>query len=112
MAEIARLEGLFSLWRADTRLSELNRRGVLVAPAARHGAPAGRGAARRGADRRPFDVTVQPLWALYRDHFAAAATRPDGPPGPRSRRPLALVDQRRLLVSPDRIALLARGAWR
>src|SRR5687768_10646554 len=32
LAEMHRLEAMFSLWRADSLLSELNRRGVLVAP--------------------------------------------------------------------------------
>ena len=56
-----------------------------------------------------FDVTVQPLWALYRNHAAAGAPDPNGPPRAAVEAALALVDQRRLLVSPDRIALLERG---
>jgi thiamine biosynthesis lipoprotein len=64
-AEIARLEGIFSLYRADSALSQLNRDGSLAEPpfelleclsiaGAVHHATGGR-----------FDPTVQPLWAAY-----------------------------------------------
>ena len=109
VAEIERLEMLFSLWRKDSCLSELNRHGVLAAP------PPDMvrllGAARRAATLTGglFDVTIQPLWALYLDHFAAEDARPEGPPRDAVEAALALVDQRRLLVSPDRIALTRKG---
>jgi thiamine biosynthesis lipoprotein len=109
VAEIARLEVIFSLWRKDSCLSELNRHGVLAAP------PPDMvrllGAARRAATLTGglFDVTIQPLWALYRDHFAAEDARPEGPPRDAVEAALALVEQRRLLVSPDRIALTRKG---
>lgn len=69
-AEISRLEKIFSLYRADSALSRLNRAGTLDAPpfelleclslaGAVHRASAGR-----------FDPTVQPLWASYAEAFA------------------------------------------
>jgi thiamine biosynthesis lipoprotein len=108
VGEIERLETLFSLWREDSRLSELNRHGVLVAPPpdmVRLLRAAQRAAALTGL----FDVTVQPLWALYRDHFAVQGADPEGPARAAVEAALALVDQRGLLVSPDRVALIRKG---
>lgn len=63
--EIARLEDIFSLYRADSALSRLNRDGTLVEP------PfelleclSIAGAVHHATDGR-FDPTVQPLWAAY-----------------------------------------------
>jgi thiamine biosynthesis lipoprotein len=86
MAEIARLEGIFSLYRPDSALATLNRQAGLDAPppellecltlaGAVHAASGGR-----------FDPTVQPLWQaeagavargapLSADERAAAAAR-------------------------------------
>lgn len=109
VAEIERLEMLFSLWRKDSQLSELNRHGVLAAPPpdmVRLLTAARRAAALTGG---LFDVTVQPLWSLYRDHFGAEDANPEGPPRVAVEAALTLVDHRRLLVSPDRIALAQKG---
>jgi thiamine biosynthesis lipoprotein len=109
LAEIRRAEALFSLWRADSLLSELNRRGVLVAPPAempRLLAEAQRVSALTGG---VFDVTVQPLWRLYRNHFATPGADPEGPPRPALEAALALVGHRHLLVARDRVALARRG---
>jgi thiamine biosynthesis lipoprotein len=108
-AELRRLEAIFSLWQPDSRLSELNRRGVLVAPPPEMVAlleEAQRIAALTGG---LFDVTVQPLWALYRDHFAAAGADPAGPPQAALDAALARIGHHHLRVAPDRIALAARG---
>ncbi|SOC16993.1 FAD:protein FMN transferase [Rhodobacter maris] len=70
-AEIARLETVFSLTRADSALMRLNASGRLDDPPfelldclalcdAVHAATAG-----------AFDPTVQPLWALYAERFSA-----------------------------------------
>ncbi|MDX1576669.1 MAG: FAD:protein FMN transferase, partial [Kiloniellales bacterium] len=56
-----------------------------------------------------FDVTVQPLWALYRRHFARQGADPDGPPPRAVEAAAALVDYRALAVAPDRIRLLRPG---
>lgn len=73
-AEIDRLEGIFSLYRADSALSRLNTAGMLKAPPfelleclalcdAVHSATGGL-----------FDPTVQPLWALYAESYSAGRT--------------------------------------
>jgi thiamine biosynthesis lipoprotein len=71
--EIERLENVFSLYRADSDLSRLNRDGLLDAPdfdllqclelcAEIHQATGGL-----------FDPTIQPLWAFYAKHYAAGS---------------------------------------
>lgn len=69
-AEISRLEDVFSLYRSDSALSQLNRTGTLQDPpfdlldclslaGAVHRASGGR-----------FDPTIQPLWATYAEASA------------------------------------------
>ena len=109
LAEVERLEGIFSLYRPDSALSRLNRDAVLEAPpldlvvllneAKRYGDLTG------GA----FDVTVQPLWDLYARHFADPAADPLGPPEAAVAAARALVDYRRIDVAPGRIALRHPG---
>lgn len=109
VAELRRLEAIFSLYRDDSALTLLNRRGVLEAPApelVRLLAEARRYAALTGG---VFDPTVQPLWGLYAAHFA----RPDayaGGPSPAERETaLALVGFDRVHAGRDRIAFATRG---
>jgi thiamine biosynthesis lipoprotein len=107
--EVARLEAVFSLYRPDSELCRLNRDGALerashdlrlvLAEAQRFGELSG------GA----FDVTVQPLWQLYRAHFAA---RPDDTAGPPARLIEAarhLVDYRALAIDGAQVRLLRPG---
>lgn len=72
-SELRRLEGIFTLYRADSELSRLNRAGALAAPSPElvealllaqqvHAATEGR-----------FDPTVQPLWRAYATGADAAA---------------------------------------
>lgn len=72
--EIARLEGLFSLYRADSALSRLNAAGRLDAPEADFLRLL---ALARSAHRETgglFDPTVQPLFAAYATHYAGGRT--------------------------------------
>lgn len=77
--EIERLENIFSLYRLDSEIARLNRDGHLYAPSpdlvallsiARQVSELTEGA---------FDITVQPLWRLYADHFAQPDADPNGP---------------------------------
>jgi thiamine biosynthesis lipoprotein len=75
IAEVDRLESIFSLYRADSALVQLNRRGVLVGP------PAELVEVLAACDfywrntAGAFDPTVQPLWDFYRDHYAGNPMR-------------------------------------
>lgn len=109
VAEAQRLEAIFSLYRTDTALAELNRSGVLVAPPAElvhllelcddlwqvtDGA---------------FDPTVQPLWRCYADHFASADADPGGPTREALAEAVGLVGWSKVRFSRNRIALGQRG---
>ena len=105
LAEIERLEQIFSLHRPDSEVARLNRDGVVDAPS--HDLVALLSEARSFTDqsRGAFDVTVQPLWQLYQSHFAP----PNAPPGGPSRRALdnavTLVGSEYLDISPNCIRL-------
>lgn len=109
VAQVRRLESIFSLYRDDSALSALNRQGLLVAPPAelvalltecrRYSALTGGG----------FDPTVQPLWLLYRDHFSKTDADPQGPPAPALQTALGLVGFGKVVFNADRISLPHSG---
>lgn len=105
VAEIRRLEKEFSLFDAESALRQLNSAGRLEAPSAdmlrllnkaMHTADISYGA---------FDPTVQTLWRLYADHFAAADAATQGPPRSTIERALQAVDWRRVSISSAAVQL-------
>ncbi|QGX98373.1 FAD:protein FMN transferase [Roseovarius faecimaris] len=85
-AELARLEGIFSLYRADSALSRLNATGRLDAPPPELLEVLGLCDALHRATQGAFDPSVQPLFVAYAealrrhtapdpDHLAAAHAR-------------------------------------
>lgn len=109
VAEARRLEAIFSLYRDDTALSELNRNGVLVAPPGElvHLLGLCDDIWRRTGGA--FDPTVQPLWRCYADHFAVAGANPQGPSPQTLAAAVQLVGWSNVRVSRDRIVLAQRG---
>lgn len=107
--EIDRLERIFSLHLSDSALARLNRQGRLDQPPLELVRLLERAREWSGASDGAFDVTVQPLWSLYRDHFAQADADPDGPPGDAVARALRLVDYRALDISAQRISFQRAG---
>lgn len=109
VAEARRLETILSLYRDDTALAELNRRGVLVAP------PAELVELLRLCDRiwhdtgGAFDPTVQPLWRCYAEHFSVSGADPAGPAPRRLREALEMVGWPKVRVSRHRIGFARRG---
>jgi len=107
--EVARLEGVFTLYRADSALARLNRDGRLDDPpldlvrllAESRGFSEVTGGA--------FDVTVQPIWQAYAAHFFTADADPAGPPASVIRRATDLVDYRAVEAEPDAIRLAHPG---
>lgn len=103
--EIERLERAFSLYRLDSELVRLNRLGALAGPShdlLRLLAESQRfGVLSEGA----FDVSVQPLWRLYADHFARRGGDGPGPDPDAVRAAAARVDYRAIEVGASRVAL-------
>lgn len=109
LAEVARLEQVLSLYRPDSALSRLNRDGVLDEPPfdfVRVLAESHRYAALTGG---AFDVTVQPLWDVYSNHFARPGASPDGPSAEAVAAAVARVGQDALEVDPARVRLARPG---
>jgi len=68
LEKIEHVEQLMSLYRPDSQLSLLNRRGVLRHPHPDLVAILTKSAELSKRTQGAFDVTVQPLWKLYSDH--------------------------------------------
>lgn len=107
VAEVERLDGVFSLYRADSALSVLNRRGVLEAPPLDLVELLGEALRFAALTSGAFDPTVQPLWVLHAAHFSREGADPHGPDAGAVAAARELVDHRRVAVGPARIAL----AW-
>ena len=106
VAEIARLEAIFSLYRADSAVCRLNTEGALDAPPLELVELLSRCAAFSERTGGVFDVTVQPLFRRYAEHFAAPDADPAGPPIEDA---LALVGWRGVEIGPERVAFARPG---
>ncbi|HEY0838081.1 MAG TPA: FAD:protein FMN transferase, partial [Azospirillum sp.] len=109
LEEVARLEKVFSLYRADSALARLNRDGELRDPPGDLVRLLEEALAWGRRSDGAFDVTVQPLWQLYAGHFARPGADPAGPPAVAVRAARRLVDYRDLRVSAERISFARRG---
>jgi thiamine biosynthesis lipoprotein len=92
LAEVARLERVFSLYREDSAIRRLNATGSLSDPPADLVRILSESQEFSRMTGGAFDVTVQPLWQLYADHFSRHYTDSDGPAADDLARALALVD--------------------
>lgn len=107
-AELERLEGILSLYRPDSALSELNRTGALAAPPPELVAILADCRRFHAATAGTFDPTVQPLWRLYADHFQSGGSE-EGPAPAVVAAARARVGLDAVAISPDRIALARPG---
>ena len=110
VVDVRRLEQQFSLYRANSAISTLNRTGILVSPDADMVALLKASLLFAGITGGAFDPTVQPLWQLYADHFTSERPDSNGPSPQKLAGALAKVGYAGLRVSEDRIALARRGA--
>lgn len=106
VAEIERLEAVFSLYRRDSAVSRLNRDGRLLAPPPELVDLLARARAVSEASGGAFDVTVQPLWRRLAEHFAAQPAAEALPPLDDV---LPLVDWRAVAVDGARLAFARPG---
>ncbi|NIR60638.1 MAG: FAD:protein FMN transferase, partial [Gammaproteobacteria bacterium] len=105
LAEIERLETEFSLYRPDSALRRLNRDGRLEAPSHDMRRLLGESLRFGALSEGAFDVSVQPLWRLYAEHFGAHPEAREGPAPAQVSRALARVDYRRIELTPERVRL-------
>ena len=77
--EVATLESVFSLQRADSALARLNRAGRLAPAPGALLEVLDQCALLHRSSNGAFDPTVQPLWSLFAAHFARPDADPSGP---------------------------------
>ena len=94
LAELERLEAIFSVHRANSDISILNRQGRLDNAPADLMVMLERALSLAKICDGVYDPTVQPLWNLYFSHFTAANPDPAGPSASDRAAALALVDWR------------------
>lgn len=109
LREVQRLEAVFSLYRADSAISRLNADGELRAPPSELVELLSVGLALSRHSAGAFDPTVQPLYRLYANHFAAPGAAPGGPPRQAIARVLRLLDFSAIELRPDVIRLRRPG---
>lgn len=98
LAELKRLEAIFSVYRADSSISILNREGVLENAPSDFVAMLTRALSLASISDGVYDPTIQPLWQLYFRHFIASNPDPSGPAPRDLAAALDLVDWRAVEV--------------
>ncbi len=108
LAEVERLEKIFSLYRKNSEIRRLNAQGRLVAPS--HDMRLLFSLSRKISELTEglFDPTVQPLWEFYADWFTANPGE-GGPPGEAIMQVLERVGYQRVTIGPDLIQLPPEG---
>jgi thiamine biosynthesis lipoprotein len=110
VAEVRRLERIFSLYRDDSDLTLLNRQRFLVAPPRELVDILRQSRDAWALTGGAFDPTVQPLWNAYRRHFSTSGASEVGLSAEVVRDCLTRVGLDRVACSPDRIELPVRGS--
>ena len=100
--ELKRLEAIFSVYRADSSISMLNREGVLENAPHDFIAMLSRALLLAKISDGAYDPTVQPVWQLYFRHFTTSNPDPAGPAPRDLAAALALVDWRAVEVDTGR----------
>ncbi len=109
ISEMQRLERIFSLYRDDSALATLNRKGALAAPPPELVTLLSECRTYCGATHGAFDPTVQPLWTLYREHFSNANADPSGPSDEALAETLDRVGFEHVAFNADRVVFSRRG---
>ena len=109
VAEIDRLESVFSLYRADSALSRLNAVGQLRDPPFELVELLSQSLALARASGGAFDPTVQPLYRLYAAHFGQAGATPAGPPAAAIARAQRHVGYAGVEIDADRVRFQRPG---
>ena len=102
-SEVARLNGIFSLHREDSEISRLNRDGFLDNPSWELRDQLSEGRRFSELSGGAFDISVQPLWALYAAHFWTGSDRSSDINAAAKDVARKLVDYRRITIGSRRI---------
>jgi thiamine biosynthesis lipoprotein len=109
--ELQRLEAIFSVYRADSAISVLNRKGVLENAPADFMTMVTRALALAEISNGVYDPTIQPVWQVYFRHFTSPHPNPAGPAPAELAAALTRVDWRAVEVDVEqrRIAFARPG---
>lgn len=107
--EITRLERIFSLYVPASAINRLNKDGYLDNPDLEFLDVMSRCLSCYQATDGAFDVTVQPLWKLYADHFQTPGASPAGPSDDDIRQTLKLVGSDKVMLESRRISFARPG---
>jgi thiamine biosynthesis lipoprotein len=107
--EVERLEMVFTLYRPESALARLNRDAQLAGPPLDLVRLLGEARSWSDLTGGAFDVSVQPLWQVYADHFMALGAAPAGPSEDAIRRAAELVDFRGIEIEPGDTRLARPG---
>ncbi len=108
LAELSRLEGMFSLFRADSVLSQLNRAGRVDNAPPEFVALLGTALDMAARSNGVFDPSIQPLWTLYFDHFVVDGNT-QAPAADKVALARALVDWRAVHLAGSTVTLARPG---
>lgn len=108
-SEIIRLERLFSLYKPNSAISRLNAQGYLDDPDIEFLELMSLAMSFTQQSDGLFDVTVQPLWKLYVDHFSKGNANPAGPAHEEITDALKYVGSQHIHITPRRIAFQKPG---
>lgn len=109
VGEMRRLERVFSIYRPDSALSRFNAAGELAAPPLDLVRILGEAGEMSRVTGGVFDVTIQPLWRLYADHFSMPEADPEGPPPDQVARVTERIGHRHVRADPERLAFARPG---
>ena len=108
-SEIQRLENIFSLYQSNSALSQLNEKNSLdnappelielIAEAINYS----------NLTEGAFDITVQPLWRLYSDHFSVNYSDSKVLKKEKVDQALSLVDYKKIRINKDSITFATQG---
>jgi len=108
LAELNRLENIFSLYRADSTISVLNREGRVDNAPAEFIELLQASLKVSAITDGIHDPTVQPVWMLYLNHFTAASVDPNGPSRQQIDAALSLVDWKSVEIDQVRRSVAFR----
>jgi thiamine biosynthesis lipoprotein len=109
VAEVRRLERIFSLYRGDSALMALNREAILIAPPRDLVLLLGECRRYWELTDGAFDPTVQALWTVHRNHFSRPDHDPDGPSAAELQAALDKLGFHHVAFNEHRIVLARRG---